>query len=446
MPCLPFRPVVVGFGLVLFAAASLPLVLAQGPLQPAPGEEALLGGLADKLKGPENTALSDLRHGKRPVLDPSNKVTEENRAILKKAAQYYAYRLTNPAYHAGKEKNPEQLTINDLVNQAFEKLLLVPEIRGRRALKDAQPQYLKEFGKEMLVCLREVLSKNSKPIVRINATRMVGGLAEAGQEEATDTLAALIKNPNESDAVKLYALRGLKEFFEQGSAEKSLFQNANREAECIKALTLFLARPRPASLEADAPSEEVGAYQYVRREGVRALAATRYPIVPKVKGVEGLSALWLLRVLKKGELDVEPSLSEQAEAAIGLCQLQAKLGKEYNVDYAAYEIGLFLLDYIKAYNDQRVAKVTTLPWRLYTTRLGLGLEQLAAQGKEATGTKGAPEYVAKLVSEAQKALRPLEVDKDANPNDLDEFLRANKPPSKELLRGVKEATLKTAAQ
>lgn len=446
MPRLPFRLFVVGFGLVLFASAYLLPLLAQGPLQPAVGEEALLGGLGDKLKGPENSALSDLRHGKRPVIDASPKTTEENRAVLKKAAQYYAYRLTNPAYHAEKEKNPEQLTMNDLVNQAFDKLLLVPEIRSKRALKDSQPQYLKEFGKEMHTCLKEVLSKNSKPIVRINATRMVGGLAEAGQEEATDTLAALIKNPNEADAVKLYALRGLKEYFEQGAADKALFQDPNREAECIKAINQFLARTRPPSLPADAPPEEVGAYQYVRREGLRALATTRYPIVPKSKGLEGLSALWLMRALKKGELDVEPSLSEQAEAAIGLCQLQAKLGKEYNVDFAAYEIGLFLLDYIKAYNDQRVAKTTTLPWRLTTARINAGLEQLAAQGKEATAVKGAPEYVAKLVSEAQKALRPLEVDKDANPNDLDEFLRANKPPSKELLRGVKEATLKTAAQ
>src|SRR5262249_41302815 len=116
---LGLRGAVVSVGLLLSTAGWLmPILEAQGPLQPAAGEEAMLNRLAeDKLKGPENNRLSDLRYGKRPILDPSPKETEENREVLKKAARWYAYRLTNPIY-LERDKNPEGLTMNGLVTEA----------------------------------------------------------------------------------------------------------------------------------------------------------------------------------------------------------------------------------------------------------------------------------------------------------------------------------------
>lgn len=437
---LGLRCSVVAIGLVFGTATWLVSFLeAQAPLQPAAGEEAMLSRLEDKLKGPENNRLSDLRYGKKPVLDASPKETEENREVLKKAARHYVYRLTNPIY-LEKEKNPEGLTMNGLVQEATDKLL-VPEIKKKQFKPDTQGEYLKNFAKEVHACLRDVLSKNSKPIVRVNATRILSGLAEAGQEEVADSLLALLKNPNESDAVKLYACRGLKELFELGTAGKSAFQDPKREAACIVALNEFLARPRPKTLPAEAPADEVAAYQYVRREAIRALALSRSPLVANVKGPEGLTALWLQHAVKK-QLDPETSLSEQADASIGLCRLQASLNKSYNLDQAAFQVGTFLLEFIKSYNDQRVSKNTTLPWKLYTIRTVLALEELDSQAK---GTPSAA-YVSGLVAVAKKVLREIEVDKEsANPDELDKFLRGNQPTNKDLLKGVSEATLKTGA-
>ncbi len=332
--------------------------------------------------------------------------------------------------------------MNDLVNQAYEKLLLVPEIRGRRQLKDEQKMYLKEFTKELIPCLREVLSKNGKPIVRVNAVRILAGVAEAGQEDVADTLREIILNPKESDGVKLYAFRGFKELFDQGG-EKSIFQNPEREIACINAICDFVHRPRPSSLPEDAPADEVGGYQYVRREALRALAFTRYPITPKGKTTPPcMTALWLQRALNK-ELDPAPSLTEQAEAAIGLCNMRASLSPQYNLDVAAYEVGKYLVDFIGEYSNQRATKQGLIPWKLYTVRLGIALEVLNNQSKEPGANKEAAAYVGKLVAEAQKAMKPLEVDKDADPTGLDAFLKNNPPPNKELLKGVKEATLKT---
>jgi hypothetical protein len=432
---------VVGLGLFILTFSGLLSLLQAEPLQPPPGEEALLGGLGDKLLPKESSRLGDMRFGKKPVIDGNGKETEDNKAVLTKAARYYAFRLTNPIF-LGAAQNPEGLTMNDLVNQAYEKLLLVPEIRGRRSLKIEQKEYLKEFSKELTACLREVLSKNGKAIVRVNAVRILAGVAEAGQEDVADTLREIITNPKESDGVKLHAFRGFKELFDQGSGDKSIFQNANREADCINAICDYVHRPRPPTLAEDAGPDEVGAHQYVRREAIRALAATRYPIAPKTKAGTCMTALWLQRALNK-ELDPLPSITEQAEAAIGLCQMRASLSKEYNLDAAAYEVGKFLVEFIGEYSNQRATKQGLIPWKLYSTRLVIALETLNNQSKEFGANKEAAAYVGKLVAEAQKAMKPLETDKDADPTGLDAFLKTNLPPNKELLKGVKEATLKT---
>src|SRR5262249_6781592 len=159
------------------------------------------------------------------------------------------------------------------------------------------------------------------------------------------------------------------------------------------------------SLPADANADEIGAHQYVRREAIRALGATRYPIAPKTKAGSCMSALWLQRALNK-EMDPPPSLTEQAEAAIGLCHLQSSLSKEYNLDAASYEVGKFLVDFIGEYSTQRATKQGLIPWKLYRMRLVLALDALNSQAKEPGANKEAAAYVGKLVAEAQKALQP----------------------------------------
>ncbi|MBL8797450.1 MAG: hypothetical protein JNM56_26350 [Planctomycetia bacterium] len=437
----------VALGLVVCGAGLLlPELEAQAPFQPAPNQKAYLGSLDHQLKSPAETSrLKDLRDGKRLVIDLNSKETDENKAVLAKAAMWYIYRLTDTKFHQGfyDEKTKSTTTMSDLVREFQEKICLLPEIRGKRALKSEQVDYLKVFSKDCVACLREVLAKNSVPIVRVNAARMLAGLAEANQEEALDSLLDILKNPNEIDAVNLWALRGLKDWFEQVQAGKLNFKDEKREQRCILALQQFVSRPRPASLPADAPADEIAGYQYVRREAIRALGLTRYPLVPGTKGTEGLTALWLLRALKKGELGLDPSITEQAEAVIGLCQMETKLSKDFQPDYAVPAMGAFLLEYIKLYNDQRVSKLTTLPWKLYSARLIIALDQLAVQGRNLP--KANSDYIDKFVAVAKKVLREIEVDKDANAPELDAFLTGNQPPSKELFKGMKEATLKTAS-
>lgn len=408
-------------GLLVGALATLPAA-AQEKLQPKEGDKAVLGGLQDKLESKENGRLSELRNGTRPVSDDA----KANQEVLAKAARYYVYRLTMPLYWGigedDKGKTNDTRTMTDLVREAHDQLLL-NFIRKKQPLKPNQPEYLAAYSKEMIKCLREVFSKNGEPIVRVNAARILAGIAEAGQDDAADTLVTLVENPRELDAVKLYALRGIKDLLALGTPEKSIFKSEAVEARCIEAAQKFLVR------QVDVPTDpgEREALNYVRREAVRALAQSRYATVPKSKGDTGRTAWWLLKVARRDGLTPDPSVSEQLEAAIGVCQLQP--GKELNVDYAAHHVAGAVVDFLIEYANQRGSGGGAgLPWKLYSTRMSIALDDLQAHGKS--------KYVEEVVRRCKEALKPVDAGKDANPATLDDWLKATPPPGKSVYNGL----------
>lgn len=171
-------------------------------------------------------------------------------------------------------------------------------------------------------------------------------------EEAADEMVKVIEDKEQLDAVKLHALIGLRGLF-QGEAG---FANKKREARCIVALNDFVLRKPNYPQTATPP--EVEAFRYLRREAVRALAASKWPVVLENDRLvmrnnqpAGRTALTLLRVMRKDGLTPEPSLSEQVEAAVGLCQLESKRYpdsrhyKSYQPDYALAQMGHFLFEF-----------------------------------------------------------------------------------------------------
>src|SRR5207245_3342915 len=128
-------------------------------------------------------------------------------------------------------------------------------------------------------------------------------LGETGQEEFADPLAKVVEDKDQLDAVKLFALRGLKELFD--AVEK--FKDPEREARAVQAVIAFIRRPLTGTNSA----EEVGAFHYVRREAAAALARCRLPAVELNKKVVGQPALELLHVLSRDGLDPRPVLGER---------------------------------------------------------------------------------------------------------------------------------------
>ena len=436
----PFRFAIAGLalGVVGWAVSDLP---GQDRLQPKEGEEAVLGGLQDDLKGVERGRLTDLQSGKRAISDDP----KVHRELVAKAARHYAYRLTMPRFQglsddAEKEKSAIPLSMNGLIQQLVTPLLL-KEFRAKPRRTGVpngnQVDYIELFAKELTKCLRDVLSRNSKPIVRVNAARMLALVAETEQEAVADTLVDVLRNPRESDGVKLYALRGLLKLFESGTSEQSVFKDPKREARAILALQEYIAR------KPDLPKDpmEVEALRYVRREAVRAMASTRHATVPNNKEPAGRTAWWLLKVARKDGLTPEPSLSEQMEAAIGACQLRGN--KDLQSDYLAYHAAGVLVDFLSEFNRAKLGgSEANLAWKSYATRFGFALDELKNQ------TKNSPDktvkYVNLVVDQARAALKPFE-SKNPNPDPtvLDQWLRKNPPPSTTVYKSATDSTVKS---
>jgi hypothetical protein len=335
--------------------------------------------------------------------------------------------------------------MHDLVKEALDQII---DVRTpRKPPTPAEQAYMEEFGKRFTACLREVV-KNPKVIARVNAAIILAQLARAGQDSAVDVLVEIIQDPKEGDAVKLYALRGLRDVFAAGKDE-SPFADKEREARVIAALLEYLDR-KPA-LAKDAPAEELAAVNYVRVEAITALGLSRYPahpkVVAKVTQLERPTALALLRVMRKHGIQPEPNLAEQVAAAAGVCRLRSKELDQYNPDYVAYHVGRFMVDFVSAYNAKgQQLKETKEPWKIYAHHLITGLEVMKIDLATAPVSEHRA-YVDQLAEHADRLLRPIMLSNTANPqpNELSSWLDQNPPKSKMVYKGMPAAIINEAA-
>lgn len=389
------------------------------------GQERLI---PDKEWTRENaTQFDQVRKGAAPA----------NSALLNHAAQWYAYRLTHTEYQEAKP--PAKGGMHELVKEATDQIL---DLRDpKKPLTAAQRAYMEEFGKRLTACLHEVV-KNPKIIARLNAAIILARLAETGQESAVDVLVEVLQDPKENDAVKLYALRGLKEVFARGRGE-SPFTDKAREARVINALLGYVAQ-KPA-LPKEARPEEVAAINYVRAEAVNALGQTLSPassrMVGKTLHIERTTALTLLRVLRKDGIQPEPSLAEQVAAAVGICHLHSKDLDQYNADYAAYHVGRFLVDFASLYNS-RAQQEKKEPWKIYAHHLRLALQAMKAD-LASPPANTATDYVTKLAQQADRLLEEIQTKNTGNPqpNELGAWLEQNPPKNKTVYKGMPDAVI-----
>jgi hypothetical protein len=416
-------------GFLLLVATTGPSP-AQDKLFPKEGAPpAFLGGVKEKPDAKHTSRLSELKNGSKALAEDA----DFNKEVLAKAANWYVYRLTWDQYHGqGTEEKDKSagppLTMNDLVREA-QNYLWLESIRKKVQLKPPQVEYIHALGKEMNRALRDVFSQNSKPIVRVNAARMLAGIAETGQGEVADTAILLIQNPQESDAVKLYALRALKELFALPASAKTGW-NQNRETQSIQAVQAYLTR-KIDTLPTD--PQERDAINFVRREAVRALAQTRYATVPTIKDASGRTALWLLKVARKDGFTPPPSVSEQIEAAMGVCELTP--AKDLQMDYIAHHIGFAVVDFVNEYSKQRAGgEGAGMPWKLYSYRVTNALNTLSTNA-------GNNKYVANVITQCLAAIKPMEVGKEATAAALEDWLKANAPASKSVYAGVADAVI-----
>jgi hypothetical protein len=370
------------------------------------------------------------------VADPSN---PQHQAAIDAAAKWAAYRLT-----WGLEREPGK--INEIFRE-FNSILDSIHFGKEKTQKTGEM-----FTKQVILHASEVMKAN-KAVARLNGARLLARLADQGPNETqadvlarlagtneadlADALTAAIKDPAQIDAVKYWAFRGLHYLLALPPRNPPL-PRANEEA-ALGAVVKFL-QDRNKDLPPGSSANQIDGFRLVRREAIEALAQGRYPTL-----TDKSRPTWLLlKVAARDGIAPEPRLDERVEAAIGVAHAQPELDKDYQPDYAAHQLALFVADFTAHYAQSlQNAKVdASVPWKVDASRLIEALEQMKAQTKNA--------HVGKVVDESVKLLANVEKGLAATPFDLEQALRGEPSPSAELYKGdaasvVKPANRKDAA-
>ncbi len=378
----------------------------------------------------ELKVFQSLRKGEQPI-------TEANKALLDRGAQWFAYRLTFIEFH-----DPGKAGATSIHKICQEALDQIVDPRVGRPSPNLL-QFKEEFDKRFVKRLQEV-TKNPRPAARINAIIILNKLAETGCEESADVLAEVIKDPKETDGAKFVAFRGLGQLFALGYGENGTpMKNKEREAKSIAALIDYVTS-KP-NLPDNASTEEIGASNYVRREAIAALGRTRYPGVAipvdkKTFKIGQTTALVLVKLMRGDEQPKEPTLPEQVAAAVGLCHLQAKLLEQYNPDYAAHQVGRFIADFVRQYTEVDPTNKKQLPWKSMSANLIQALRELKGEG----GNRDSAAYIEKMCALAEPLLQDIIAGPPKSPDRklLVDWLDQNLPKHATLYQGVATAVVR----
>ncbi len=334
-----------------------------------------LAQLSEEAVGDEKTVTEEYDPNEFTFATRKSPLTDEKKEQLDRAAKFFAWRWTWNSYVNDPKKLAEAL--RDFEGKYNEWIL------GKGLNNAADPEAKAFFETKLIDHLAPVFKREfaTNRVSTINAAQMLAYVAKSKDDKFSDFLVKkLINNPQQSDAVKLFAIRALKEYLDPGKPS----WNVQPEIDRVEALTKYIERrdwPKT-----DNPAE-IEAYRYLRREAIQTLAQTQFPYViarrdPAHAGkvlVQGQVAATLVRVLAvKPVLDPEPSLSEKCQAAIALCNLKIIGPSKYQPEIGFYATGLFLRDYIKEYRDDwanniKKDKPATYPWKALSNELHAGL-------------------------------------------------------------------------
>lgn len=413
-----------------FAFVAAALELSRAPAQQPKGQERLS---VENERDYKPTRLRGMFSGSEAT----------DKKFIELAAKVLAYRLTWSEHQA--KKDGMRFLVRDAVNE------LDINQKEDRTKNDA----VAYFDQQLIARLKEVMP-NPKPIASINAAIILTKMTSLGIEEATDPLIEALDDKDMNDGTKFCAAEGLKEFFRLGypppDGQPVVFKDKTREAKAVHALITLIDRKPPQS--PPPTREELEGLEILRREAIRALALSRYPVILDAKGApQEKTALTLLKVMRNDGMNPPPRLDEQVEAAIGIAMLKLHPHRDFNSDYqidvASYHLGRFLVDLARANQGRNAEKNsrTRHPWKTFGARLGVALNALKAEANamrknNPTRDGKTAEYVIKVVDLSLPFLQSIERESDPNPNSLADFLEQNKRDGEPVYKNDKESVVK----
>ncbi|HEY7424734.1 MAG TPA: hypothetical protein VH682_10940 [Gemmataceae bacterium] len=379
--------------------------------------------LDDEYRG--RSKLINALLGGKTATDPGDKKHVE---ALDLAAKYDTYRVYLDHLEVPDPKQTNRPSI-DRVFKDFERNVSGLE-RTKETTKAAAEIYR---DKVRLHALEVIQFDKAATVHKIHNARILAEIARLGQPQLAETLVTVLKDDKQNDGVRYYALRGLRNLLALSQPMQSLL-NKDQEAKTAEALLDFLEHKQGPPKGA-AP-EEIDGFCVLRREVIRALALMHTPAVSdKVR-----PALTLARFAGgDGGIQPPPRIDERMEAAVGLARMQSAENKEYQADYAAWQIGHCLGAFAQKANEEKEGD-RTRPWKIDAYRLSEALDAL----KEINGKNT---YVVSVVNRGKRLLGEVMKGSQANTNDVTWFLTPQSdPPSKELFKGAADTVVKPAEE
>jgi hypothetical protein len=308
-------------------------------------------------------------YGKKQASGPQD---AEAKDVAKKAANWHVWQLVYK--HGPSVARKFKALMDDAVNN-----------------KANNQVFMQLFNQQMIAYFKILLDAEfrSHAVPQINAGVMFPALARYGDEEFGKYLIEVAKSSKVHDAIKLYALKGLREFFRAKPPQPAQDEQkvGAEDVARLDVVLAFLMREAPKNLT----PEEAEAFRFVRREAVKALAQAAVPAGSISKDeVKVPVALALLQVLAPEKNGISPpsSMTEKAEAAVGLLSMRAVdlsgvvRFESYQPEAAIYLVGKFLTDFGDLYqtDEPNLAKgsniPTLLPWKNYADKLVPALQEM----------------------------------------------------------------------
>jgi hypothetical protein len=442
-------------------AGLLALVLGIGT--PTPTVQAQRARAGEGIELPTDLSTEELTKGYKAVTEVvqnllNGKVQPEDShaKAIDMAAQWFAFRLTwRTIQQADPKKNTGTLRA---VHLEFDRLMNTAE-----KTKNNNKKALARFTAQMMKRLGEVLAKGNLQ-ARVHAAMMAQRLCQTGRPELIGFLVKMLQGKDE--VVKIFAIKGLREVFRQQPAppEDPKDRNAHNTTvygAALEALLKYIS-PKLDIPEKASEADKEFLYRtprYFRREAIRALAQIRQPALVIDKGgkVEGPIAYHLLRILAARDVVPPPILSEQVEAAIGVCRLPSQPEDAYQPDLALALVGRFIAgELVEQYNRDwertgdttltrnKEKKIAAEPWKTHAARLAQALTDMK------TATKGDKvKLVADIAGKAQDILKVMEGRRKKVGDELPRLLTkalAELKPAEEVYKGNTDYTIKLASE
>ena len=391
---------------------------------------------------------------------PADKLNEAKKTFLA-FADYYGQLLAHPRVHTApqefrpdpppKGSLPVPPTVDQIVRD-IEQVLVVPEASGKVGPNEID--YVRELGVAFDTALGP-LPRAGQQVVAVAGARALAAACQSGAAAHYKTVAALLTDPTVRPEAKYYVLQAAEHLLAAYDLndQPAGFRGRRHSADPVSVGALIAAVQKavedpavifpfvagPDGKPVPVPQDLVPAYQFIRRQAIRALAQVRFAEFSPAKGQTLYPAFALARVaMSDPALAVPPNPSEVAEAVIGIANMNPP--RALGAEPYAYAMADAIATGLATFSGPKATKADdkSIAWKGYAGRLADALKRWQAlfdanytpQAPAAPPPGVVPPVATALAAEAERlVLGPLEA--------------GSRPGADVLARQYRDATLRT---